>query len=207
MKTKPTQIELATLAATLPNGTPADRVKLALAIWEEAAAETPTTAEWVGRKSAELESLSNKYPAPLESLLSELMPEKPKAYRLSKWEDFLTWKMMNARPFMIIPGKADTPLIGQKALFPEDTIPRADAMKYAGDLMRDHQDNGVKEFRQISREFAQWEESDRKTTLADRAKAAAEARWDREREASRSAGKPVPTAKKRTQKRKPKKNI
>jgi hypothetical protein len=162
-----TQLEIATLAATLPTGNASERVAFALEIWKEAAARTPGTPEHSARFLSPEEFIVR-----LDWLLEEMMPQKRKAQREEQWERFVTWKMEHARDSGIIYGTQR-----KAAIFPGDKITPKEARELAEGEISRHRVEGVKEFLAAELEFRKWEEKEAKKTAKTKAKAAANARW------------------------------
>lgn len=101
MKTLPNQIDLATLATRLPNGSPGERVDTALAIWEAAGkrldALAARAAHLATPRKADLENArimqGIEFPAgtvSLEVFLAKTVPDKfPKPQRMEIFREFL----------------------------------------------------------------------------------------------------------------------
>ena len=102
----PTQQELATLAASLPSGSPAERVDVAYLIWCNSAwkIQNPneTDEDKYYREKDEAYALNAEYrPITLKDFLMVIMPDKPKKaklsyeYRIKRWEEFQMHQLRN----------------------------------------------------------------------------------------------------------------
>ena len=138
------------IAATLPTGTPAERVRTALAIIDEA-------------KSALF--VPPKDRRPLKELLAELMPKKDHSERVKKWRDFLEWheqKFYVPNPYK------------EKDEIASD-LTRPQAVKRAGDRMMEHHAKGVNDADKLAATFRAWHDEQAAVARRLRASKAANA--------------------------------
>ena len=153
----PTQQELASLAASLPSGSPAERVDMAYSIWCNAEIKirypNETDEDKYYREKDEAYALNAEYAAvPLKDFLMVIMPDKPKKaklsyeYRIKRWEEF----------------KMDQFYGNMNAV---ETIMRLNASE------------GIEDPKNATRAFRQWTADRAKTTRIARGRKGADARW------------------------------
>ncbi|MCX6880872.1 MAG: hypothetical protein NTW21_44795 [Verrucomicrobia bacterium] len=144
---KPTQHELATIAAALTGtATPADRVNTALAIWNAAgAALRPPTPPASGGFDDRRE---------LAELLKELLPVKKSADRLKLWRDFLPCLVRRRMAQSNAASQAQADRVGGVCQSPEFTD--CEIAKFAEETMTSHRTRGLRYAGEIADLFQEW---------------------------------------------------
>lgn len=103
MKTKPnrsplpSQIELATLAASLPTGSATERLAMAFALWYGAADVGKIEREFYQKFHDEQVERAARHliTLPLPAALDQLLPETPRADRAERWKKFRQHQLAN----------------------------------------------------------------------------------------------------------------
>jgi hypothetical protein len=153
----PTQLELATLAARLPSGTPYERVETALSIWH-AAQDRIDWEEEIELHREEFQQFDREPTRPLLSVLAEVMPGKTATDRMKFWRDFIS-----TDPLCIF-----DPYISE-----EENERRLESM------LETHRQEGVQYPTYLSTRFKMWHQKTSAEMRKSRAAKAAKARHDK----------------------------
>ena len=153
----PTQLELATLAARLPSGTPYERVETALSIWR-AAQDRIDWEEEMELHREEFQQFDREPASPLVQVLAKLLPKRKAVDRVKIWRDFI-----NTDPLAICAPDATN----------EENEKRLEGM------FTDHRKNGVRPLTYLIHFFKLWHQESAAEKRRQRSSMGAKARHDK----------------------------